>query len=212
MMYVPPQFVIDDEECFSLIERFPLGALVTQGADGFVASHIPFVLDRRAGDKGVLRGHVARPNAQGREGVDGSPGLVIFQPAGAYVTPSLYPAKRDHGKVVPTWNYVAVHVSGTLAFPSDEAWLAAHLDQLTRHMEAGRDPEWAVSDAPEPYIAQLKRAIIGVELTISAITGAAKVVQHRSEGDKRAVHDDLMKSRDRGDRLMADYLARALKP
>ena len=210
-MYVPPQFAIDDEECFSLIERFPLGALVTHGAGGFVASHIPFVLDRGAGGRGVLRGHVARANAQGREGVDGSAGLVIFQPAGAYVTPSLYPAKRDHGKVVPTWNYVAVHVSGTLTFTSDEAWLAAHLDHLTRHMEAGRAPEWAVSDAPEPYIAQLKRVIIGVELTISTITGAAKVVQHRSEGDKRAVHGDLMNSADRGDRLMASYLARALE-
>lgn len=209
-MYVPPQFRIDEEECFSLIDRFPLGALVTQGVSGFAASHIPFVLDRMAGAKGILRGHVARPNPQGSQGVDGSPAMVIFQPASAYVTPSLYPSKREHGKVVPTWNYVAVHVRGTVTFPAHEAWLAAHLDTLTRHMEEGRTPQWAVADAPETYINQLKRVIIGVEITITDVTGAAKVIQHRSEGDKRSVHDDLASSQDRGDRLMAAYLARAL--
>ena len=209
-MYIPPQFALADDEALRLIRRFPLGMLVVAGADGLDAAHVPFVAEENDG-RLVLSCHVARPNALGAQGVDGMAGLAIFRPAQGYVTPSLYPSKQEHGKVVPTWNYVAVHVHGTLRFTSDGGWLDRHLAALTTQMERGRDHPWAVSDAPEAYIQQLKRVIIGIEMSVSRIEGVAKVIQHRPEGDKRSVHASLVASGESADLLMAEYLARAIK-
>lgn len=209
-MYIPPQFALEDKEALDLIRRFPLGTLVAAGPDGLDAAHIPFVLSDGDG-RLTLSCHVARPNPLGSRGVDGTPALAIFRPADGYVTPSLYPSKQEHGKVVPTWNYVAVHVHGSLRFTNDGGWLERHLQALTTQMEAGRAQPWAMSDAPEAYIAQMKRVIIGIEMAVTRIEGKAKVIQHRPEGDKRSVHDSLVSSGDKGDRLMASYVDKALK-
>lgn len=209
-MYIPPQFALADNEALDLIRRFPLGTLVVAGPDGLDAAHIPFVLGEEE-ERLMLSCHVARPNPLGMKGVDGTPALAIFRPAEGYVTPSLYPSKQEHGKVVPTWNYVAVHVHGSLRFTNDGDWLERHLQALTTQMEAGREHPWAMSDAPGAYIAQMKRVIIGIEMAVTKVEGKAKVIQHRPEGDKRSVHDSLVSSGDKGDRLMASYLEKALK-
>ncbi|HEU0076579.1 MAG TPA: FMN-binding negative transcriptional regulator, partial [Longimicrobiaceae bacterium] len=167
-MYVPPSNAESRPEVlFDFIEAHPLGALVTASADGLFATHLPLVLDRGRGPHGVLEGHVARANPHHRQDLAAGEALVIFPGPDAYVSPSWYPSKTEHGRVVPTWNYVAVHVYGALRFVDDPAFLRRHLDALTARHEAGRARPWAVGDAPAEYVAQQQRAIVGVEVAIT---------------------------------------------
>lgn len=208
-MYVPKQFALEDvAECHGLMRRFPLGAVVTLGDGGLEASHIPFVLHAEFGAFGQLRGHVARPNRQWTRARGEA--LVIFHLTNGYVTPSLYPSKLEHGKVVPTWNYVSIHARGPVRFIEEGTWLAAHLEALTSQNETGREHPWALDDAPADYIAQLSRAIVGVEIDIVELTGAAKVIQHRPLPDRLSVHEALTTSAEKGDHLMANFLERSM--
>lgn len=206
-MYVPVHFRIEDrEEMHALILAHPLGVIVTRGEAGFEANHLPLLLHP---ENGTLRGHFAKANPQVAAARRGDEALIIFRPADGYVTPSLYPSKMEHAKVVPTWNFLAVHVTGRLKAIEDDAWLDAHLDALTRQQESTRDHPWAVSDAPDSYIAQMKRAIVGVEIAIESMVGKRKVSQNRPEGDKASVHADLAARAaiDPAARLMAAHLA-----
>ena len=180
-MYIPPSNAESSPEVMlGFIEAHPFGALVTAGAEGLFATHLPFVLDRA---RGVLQGHVARANPHHREGYAGTEALVIFTGPDAYITPAWYAAKAEHGRVVPTWNYVAVHVHGPVRFIDDPSFLRPHLEALTRQHEAGREHPWSVSDAPAEFIAGLERAIVGVEVTISRLEGKWKMSQNRSSAD-----------------------------
>ena len=185
------------------IEAHPLGALVTASAEGLFATHLPLVLDRSRGAHGMLEGHVARANPHHRlEGTAGE-ALVIFTGPEAYVTPAWYAAKAEHGKVVPTWNYVAVHAYATLRFVDDRAFLQRHLRELTARHEHGRAEPWTVEDAPAEYVAGLERAIVGVELAITRLEGKWKMSQNRPAADIDGVVRGLGASERAMDRAVA---------
>jgi transcriptional regulator len=206
-MYIPPSNAEHRPEVMlGFIEAHPLGALVTHGDDGLFATHLPLVLDRSRGEHGVLQGHVARANPHHRQTGTAAEALVIFQGPDAYVTPAWYAAKAEHGRVVPTWNYVAVHVYGTLRFVDDADFLRRHLDELTARHEAGREQPWAVSDAPAQYIEGLHRAIVGVEIEITRLEGKWKMSQNRSAADIDGVVQGLAASPHAGDRAVAEIV------
>jgi transcriptional regulator len=186
------------------IREIQLATLVTatSGA-GYHASHLPMVL-KRDGDRFVLEGHVARANEHWtvlRDGPRAS--LAVFQGPQAYVSPSWYESKRRHGKVVPTWNYIAVHAHGALATVEDEGWLLDHLNDLTRANEAGREHPWAVTDAPEDFIRNLARGIVGLRLVVERLEGSWKMAQHRPEGDRLGAIAGLSASARPGDAAVA---------
>ena len=161
------------------MEAHPLAALVTSSSEGLIATHLPLLVDRTRGALGTLAGHVARANPQQRQAREGDEALVIFSGHDAYITPTFYPSKARDGKVVPTWNYVAVHAYGTLRFVSDPAALRRHLEALTSRHEASREQPWSVNDAPDDYIARQMGAIVGVEIEITRLEGKWKMSQNR---------------------------------
>ena len=207
-MYIPPSNAEHDAGVIhDFIEANPLGALVTASAEGLFATHLPFVLDRARGPHGTLEGHVARANPHHRQALATAEALVIFTGPDAYVTPTWYPAKAEHGRVVPTWNYVAVHAYGTLRFVEDRAFLRRHLEQLTERHEAGRELPWAVTDAPADYVAQLERAIVGVEIAITRLEGKWKMSQNRPAADVDGVVRGLAASPREEERAVAEIVA-----
>jgi transcriptional regulator len=183
-MYVPKSYREDrPDELFAFIAANPFGALITARAGRMFASHLPFVVDRGAGAQGTLLGHIARANDHHRDAPPSEEALVIFNGPEAYVTPRWYPSKAEHGKVVPTWNYVAVHVYGTLRFTSDESFLRRQLELLTTEHEGAAPDAWRVTDAPDAWVAQQMKAIVGLELRITAIEGKWKMSQNRDAAD-----------------------------
>ncbi|MEL7374332.1 MAG: FMN-binding negative transcriptional regulator, partial [Pseudomonadota bacterium] len=166
-MHTPKIFRQSDlAEIHGLIETHPLGALITTGTDGLEANHIPFELDRDAGQYGTLLGHVARANPVWQ--TESQEVLVVFQGANTYVSPGWYASKQVHGKVVPTWNYVVAHAYGTLRAIEDRDWIRSHMERMTNRHEAASPTPWQVSDAPEPFTARMLRAVVGVEITLAA--------------------------------------------
>ena len=193
-MYLPPHFKEKRSEVLhELLRTHPLGLLITLSTAGNLqANSVPFVLDADpAGGPGILRAHVARANPLWREARGDAQSLVVFQGPQAYVLPSFYPAKAEHGKVVPTWNYVMVQARGTLRAIEDAAWLHAFVTRLTDRHEAPRARPWAVSDAPADYIATMLGAIVGIEIVLSALTGKWKVSENRSAADRAGVVQGL---------------------
>jgi transcriptional regulator len=190
-MYQPPHFREDHLDIqHDLIRRNPLGLLISVGEDGPIANAVPFLLDAERSAKGVLRAHVARANRQ-FETLEKAPVLVVFQGRDAYVTPSWYASKAEHGKVVPTWNYVMVQVRGRAIVKDDPEWLARQIRDLTASHEKPRERPWHVEDAPEPFIAAQIRGIVGIEIGIAEISGKWKVSQNRPEADRRGVAEGL---------------------
>ena len=209
-MYRPAAFdVADRDELFDLIERAAFGHLVTMGPSGFDATGLPFMLDRDAGPTGRLRGHFARANTQW-QAIDGVTALVLFPLTDGYVSPSSYPSKAEHGKVVPTWNYEVVHVHGTVQIHDDREWLRAIVTDLTDQHEAHRSLEsrWAVTDAPGDFFDKQLRAIVGIEVRIDSIVGKRKLSQNRSEADRSGAAGALASSPRFGDRAVAEAMAR----
>jgi transcriptional regulator len=207
-MYQPIQFREDRREAqHALIRANPLGLLVSIGAEGPIANAVPFLLDAEKGPNGKLRAHLARANSQYKSLREHPQVLVIFQGTDAYVTPSWYASKKEHGKVVPTWNYAMVQVRGTARVIDDEAWLERQIRDLTALQEASRKTPWQVDDAPPPFIAAQIRGIVGIELSISEISGKWKVSQNRPEADRRGVADglDADSGNDGMARLVRDY-------
>lgn len=203
-MFVPPHFEETRVEALAaLIGAHPFGTLVTLGADGLNANHIPFLLDREPAPNGTLIGHVARTNPVWRDFDPNVPALVVFRGADGYITPSWYPTKQRTGKVVPTWNYAAVHAYGRLRIVEDAARLRAIVERLTARHESARSQPWAVSDAPAEYIDQMLRGIVGVEIPVQRFVGKWKVSQNRDRADRDGVVEGL---RERGDPA-ADELA-----
>jgi len=201
-MYQPPHFREDDpERQFALICAHPLGLLITGGSEGLEANPIPFVLDPEGGPKGVLRGHLARPNPQWRNTGPGDEALVVFQGPEAYVTPAWYATKAESGKVVPTWNYAMVQVHGRLHVRDDRDWLRAQIEALTQAQEGARPEPWSVGDAPEPYVEAMLRGIVGVEIEIVRIEGKWKVSQNRPEADRNGVIAGLSAEGDAADAM-----------
>lgn len=206
-MYNPSAFTDDDlPRLQDVIEQTRLAILVTHGASGLNASHLPLLLNRTAGPCGTLEGHLARANDQWRDLADGAPALVIFAGADAYVSPSFYPSKAEHGKVVPTWNYVAVHAHGQAQVFHEPEPLLAVVSALTSRQEGAREQPWAVGDAPADYIDAMLKAIVGVRLPIERLEGKRKLSQNRAQPDIDGVRTGLANSPDPRDRALAQLM------
>ncbi len=187
-MYNPPLFAEDRAEVLhAFIRQYPLAAIVTCGPEGPEATHVPVVVHEDVGVNGVIRCHFARANRHWETLQSAPEVLVILQGPNHYITPDWYPSKRESGKVVPTWNYVAVHVRGRARIVESQEELQQHLRALTDQHEAGRATPWSIDDAPKEYIDALSRAIVGIEIEILAIEGKWKVSQNRPEADRTGV-------------------------
>jgi transcriptional regulator len=181
-MYVPEHFLMDDAAVRDLFVHHGAGDLVTSTSQGLVATMLPFVYDPDAGPHGALLGHVARNNEHWRLPPVGD-ALVILRGPDAYVSPGWYASKAEHGRVVPTWNYVTAHVHGELVVHDDVEWVGKLVRRLTEKHESGRPSPWSVSDAPPAFVAGQLRAIVGVELRIGRIEAKAKLSQNRPAAD-----------------------------
>lgn len=207
-MYRPAFFREDRLDVLhDLIRAHPFAQLVTAGGQGLQANPLPMLIDPQASPNGTLRGHLARGNDQVAALREGTEALVIFQGPQAYISPSWYPGKAEHGKVVPTWNYVAVHAWGVPRIIDDPAWLRRLVGDLTDRHEHGRPNPWSVGDAPEDFIAAQLKAIVGIEIPIDRIEGKWKVSQNRSEPDRRGVAEGLEREGNAG---MAELVVRTL--
>ena len=176
-----------------MITAHPLATLVTLGSTGLFATHLPMFLDDDGTEFGVLKGHIAKGNAQAHDFRPDVDALAIFAGHQHYISPNWYPGKLEHGKEVPTWNYVVVHVYGPLRVIEDEAWLMAFLNRLTDTHEAALPRPWKVSDAPTDYIRAVLKGIVGIELPIRRIEGKWKTSQNRTSADRRGVVAGLEK-------------------
>ncbi len=187
-MYVPPLFKEDRIDVLhDAIRRTGLATLVTLAADGLIASHVPMLLDPDPAPYGTLIGHLARPNPQARGAVPGVQALAIFQGPDVYITPSWYATKRENGKVVPTWNYVAIHAHGPVEFFDDTERLRDVVTRLTEREEQARADPWAVSDAPAAFIDGMLKGIVGFALPIARLEGKWKMSQNRPAQDRAGV-------------------------
>lgn len=203
-MYVPTHFAADDVQVRELLSRPQAADLVTMTPDGLVATFLPFVYDA---DAGALLGHLARNNDQWELPTTGE-SLVIVHGPDAYITPNWYASKAEHGRTVPTWNYLTAHVYGRLVVHDDPEWLAALVRRLTELHESAEPAPWSVDDAPEKFIAGQLRAIVGVELQITRIEAKVKMSQNRPPADIDGVVAGLGA---RGDQVSAEAV-RAARP
>jgi len=207
-MYAPTHFQQDRPEVLQqFMERYPLAGLVGTSAKGILANHVPLIYEATHGTPGTLRGHIARANSMWRELTDGAEVLAIFQGASHYISPSWYPSKPEHGKVVPTWNYTVVHARGRITWVRDAAWLRNFVGTLTDRHERDSASPWQVSDAQADYIEQMLSAIVGLEIAIDSLSGKWKLSQNRSAADRAGVVSALAASRDPAAREMAALVA-----
>ena len=196
-MYRPKHFEESRVDVMHALAReHPLATLVTLGATGLNANHIPLEVEPEPTPLGTLRGHVARANPVWQDLAAGVEALAIFQGPSTYVSPAWYPSKRETGKVVPTYNYAVVHAYGPLRIVEDAAWLRSLVERLTNRFEAGRAEPWQVSDAPAGFIDTQLRAIVGIEIPISRLHGKWKLSQNRSAMDHAGVVAALSASAD----------------
>lgn len=207
-MYVPPAFVpVDPAALRELISDYGFATLVSGGADGLVATHVPVLHDPQPAPNGRLIAHIARANSHGAA-LDGAEVLAIFIGPHGYVSPSWY---QTH-PAVPTWNYAAVHVYGRARLVTDKARLCEIVAQLVDKYESGRPAPWSMSGLPERYLHGMLNAIVGIEIDVTRIEGKHKLSQNRDVEDRRRVIATLEESRDPQDRLLAAYMARHAPP
>ncbi|MCU1719226.1 FMN-binding negative transcriptional regulator [Pseudomonas sp. 5P_3.1_Bac2] len=203
-MYIPAAF--RQEDLATLHQQMAacrLPTLVSQGDNGLLATPLPMLLVPDEGPYGTLYGHFAKANPQWRDLAAGAQALVLFQGPEAYVTPSWYAAKAEHGKVVPTWNYINIQARGPVQIFADSERLLKVVSALTERHEGQREQPWAVSDAPDDYIAGMLRAIVGFALPIERLDGKYKLGQNRSGEDQHGVQAGLQASGDSRDQAMA---------
>ncbi|MGH1483921.1 MAG: FMN-binding negative transcriptional regulator [Geminicoccales bacterium] len=206
-MYVPKPFQETRTDVLhAAMREIGAAAIVGHDANGFLATHAPVELTTEPEPFGTIRIHFARANPHARAIKDGQELLLIFQGHQGYITPSWYPTKQLTGKVVPTWNYVAVHAYGTATVVDDAFKLRAHLAALTNHFENGYDQPWKIDDAPKKFIDGMCRSIIGFEITINRIEGKWKMSQNKSSDDRSGVIDGLHAQ---GDEAMAGLVEAA---
>ncbi len=189
-MYLPKHFEQPDRNALvALMRERPLATLVIATPDGPTADLIPLEYVADAGAHGTLRGHVARANPLWKQA--GANALAVFTGPDAYVSPGWYASKREHGKVVPTWNYTMVQARGALRVHDDAPWLRALVGRLTERHEASQAQPWSVTDAPEDFVQQMLRAIVGIEIELASLLGKWKVSQNRSATDRDGVAQGL---------------------
>jgi transcriptional regulator len=183
-MYVPAHF---DESRLDVLHEFirqhPFGALVTQGAGGLDANHLPFEIDAGHGPMGMLRAHVARANPVWQDVMNGDDVMVLFRAADAYVSPNWYPSKQVLHRQVPTWNYMVAHAHGKITIRDDPQFVRGVVARLTRSHEAGEPAPWKMSDSSRDFIDMMLGAIVGVEIEITRLVGKVKLSQNKEAGD-----------------------------
>jgi transcriptional regulator len=207
-MYQPSHFKEERVEVIhDLMRAHPLAAIVVATDAGLVANHMPVEVLAEPAPFGTLRGHIARANPLWQVCKPEHDAIAIFQGPQTYVSPSWYPTKQETGKVVPTWNYAVAHAHGKLRFVDQAGWLHALVGRLTDHHEARSDSTWKVSDAPEAYVQQMLRAIVGFELVVTRLEGKWKVSQNRSAADRVGVERGLRRSGEDVATAMADLVA-----
>jgi transcriptional regulator len=189
-MYLPKHFEQHDRgQLIALMREHPLATLITLTPDGPAADLVPLEYIAGVGEHGTLRGHVARANPLWQRA--GTNALAVFSGPDAYISPGWYASKKEHGKVVPTWNYTMVQARGELRAVEDAPWLHALVNRLTDHHEATQAAPWHVGDAPDDYVQQMLRAIVGIEIVLTALVGKWKVSQNRSAVDREGTAQGL---------------------
>jgi transcriptional regulator len=210
-MYVPRHFAETRVDVLhELIRRHPLGTLVVAAPEGLEASHVPFEISPEPAPFGTLRCHVARANPIWQQIAPDRQVLVIFQGEQGYVSPSWYAAKQENGKVVPTWNYAAVHAHGFAQVIQEAAWLRRMVEDLTNRHEQGRADPWQVSDAPADYVEKLLVAIVGVQIPVTRMLGKWKFSQNRSAADRQGVIAGLERDGTAAQTAMAEVVKTTL--
>ncbi|MGH7118489.1 MAG: FMN-binding negative transcriptional regulator [Acetobacteraceae bacterium] len=210
-MYVPPVFREDRlDTLWAAMRATGLAILVSEAPDGIIASHVPMLLDAAVGTHGRLLGHVARANTQWRTKASEVEGLAIFPGPDAYISPNWYVTKRETGKVVPTWDYIAVHAYGRLVFFDDREELLELVSRLTKIHEGTFPTPWAVSDAPEDFIAAQLKGIVGFRLAITRLEGKWKMSQNRPEADRLGVVEGLRQQKGAAQAAVSDAVADAV--
>ena len=192
-MYVPAHFEEPSRDALNdLMERHPLGILITNGASGLDANHIPFDLDRTKGRYGTLYCHVARNNAVWQDVATGDEVLVVFRSADAYFSPNWYPSKHEFHKQVPTWNYIVAHAYGRITVHDDERHVRRNVAKLTHRHEAGQPVPWKMGDSPREFIDSMVKAIVALEIEITRLVGKAKLSQNKEQRDVRSAGEALI--------------------
>lgn len=203
-MYSPARFRQSDvPQLHAQMQETGLAVLSSAGEQGLMASHLPLLLVPEEGALGTLYGHFARANPHWRDLAGGAEVLAVFAGPDAYVHPGWYPSKAEHGKAVPTWNYIAVHAWGQAEVFDDAARLRQLVDRLSARHENGRPHPWSIDDAPRDYLDAMLRAIVGFALPIRRLAGTWKLSQNRSAADRAGVRDALAASPDPHDRDVA---------
>ena len=207
-MYVPTHFsetridVLHD-----LIRENPLGILMTNGKSGLDANHIPFLIDSGTPPFGVLHCHVARANPAWQDIATGDEVLVVFRADHAYISPNWYPSKQEFHKQVPTWNYRVAHAHGRVTIRDDERYIRTLVARLTKIHESNLPTPWKMSDAPRDYIDMMVRAVVGIEIEITRLTGKSKLGQNKEERDIKGAAAGL---KERGEHALGDVMLAAL--
>lgn len=204
-MYIPAHFAITDPaELHRIVRAHPLGTLVTHGESGLDADHIPFEFDPATGVLGTLTAHVARANTLWQRCPSGTPVMVVFRGAQAYISPNWYPSKHEAHRQVPTWNYEVVHAHGTLTVHDDERFVRGLVARLTRQHEAAEPTPWKMADSAPEFIDGMLRNIVGIQIAVTSLVGKAKLSQNKALRDRHSAADTLAS---RGH----DELARAMR-
>ncbi|HEY7143927.1 MAG TPA: FMN-binding negative transcriptional regulator [Streptosporangiaceae bacterium] len=207
-MYIPPHFAAEDlEQVAAFVDHAGAASIVTFDGSRPVASLIPVIWDRSGEGHGRLLGHVALANQQWRTAQPGVPALAIVHGPQAYISPSWYQSTAEHGRTVPTWNYIAVHFTGPVTFHQDAGWLREVVTRLTDKHEDGRAQRWRVQDAPPAYLDGQLRGIVGLELTVTQVEAKEKLSQNRGPRDRAGVVEALRQLPDSGSREIAGLMA-----
>lgn len=203
-MYVPAHFDEPRTDVLhDLIKQHPFGMLITHGAGGLDANHIPFELDPQHGEMGMLTAHVARANPVWQDVANGDEVLVVFRAADAYVSPNWYPSKHEFHKQVPTWNYMVAHAYGRITIRDDERFVRGMVARLTRTHEASEPTPWKMTDSPKDFIDTMLKAIVGLEVEITRFVGKLKLGQNKEVDDIRNAGQTL---KAQGDHVIGDAM------
>jgi transcriptional regulator len=205
-MHTPKTFQQNDpQHLHDIIINYPFATLVTHSQSGLEVNHLPFFLKQSKG-KTILQGHIAKANPLWKNLNDNADVLLVFHGPNCYISPNHYPTKKETGKAVPTWNYVVVHVKGTLSFIHDQSWKLNMINNLTNQHEAEQENPWSISDAPEIYIEKMLTAIVGLEIEVLSITGKWKLSQNQPERNKQGVVTGLSQANDSDLRKVAELV------
>ncbi|MFT5760380.1 MAG: transcriptional regulator [Alteromonadaceae bacterium] len=205
-MYIPKKYQQGDTHKFKeLMIKYPFATLISHHDAGLDADHIPLLL-KHVNGKDVLQGHIAKANPLWTNVKDDSEVLVVFNGPNCYISPNYYPTKQEHGRVVPTWNYVVVQVKGIISIIHDDQWKLKLIENLTNLHEASQPTPWTVTDAPTAYIDKMLPAIVGLEVDILSITGKWKVSQNQPEINKQGVYTGLSQETESNAHKIAEWV------